>query len=60
MLKNAYSTSEPHQICLNLKNTVHVHTYHSLGNCNDVYLSFGSVHYDEHLEFGLAVVPEDE
>jgi hypothetical protein len=38
----------------------HFHAYHSLGNCNDVYLSFGSVHCDEHLEFGLVVVPEDE
>jgi hypothetical protein len=38
----------------------HFHTYHSLGDCYNLYLSFGNVYCDEHLEFGVVVVPEDE
>jgi hypothetical protein len=38
----------------------HFHTNHSLGDCYDVYLSFGSIYCAEHLEFGLVVVPQDE
>jgi hypothetical protein len=49
MLKNAYSTSEPTNMFEPKERCEHFHTYHSLDDCYDVYLSFGSVYCDEHL-----------